>query len=200
VSEDRRPTGRDPIVAEPDSLVGRACSVCQTAIDRGEAACLCPACRTPYHRSCWEEIGGCATYGCQCSPEPVKPPRDESGAREAWGDEKICPNCGQQILSAAVKCRFCRAKFPSATHMTGPEYQALRQREAELGPTRTWAVVFFIVSLMGVLAPAVVLAGGLWLWRSHGAIKRAGGVHQVFAYFAVGLSLIYCVVLAAFVM
>lgn len=29
---------------------------------------LCPACRTPHHRDCWEENGGCTVFGCSAAP------------------------------------------------------------------------------------------------------------------------------------
>ena len=183
-----------PLDAEPGSLVGRVCSVCQTPIDHGQAACLCPACRSPYHRECLDEIGGCATYGCRLMPQAAKPA--EPGERtEGWGDDKTCPKCGQQIRSAAVKCRYCKARFPSALPMTPPEYREWRQQQAQLAPTRTMAIVVFVASLLGCLGPVVLLGGGIWLWQAHDALKRVGGVHQVLAYFGIGLSIIYSILM-----
>ena len=186
-----------PLDAEPGSLVGRVCSVCQTPIDHGQAACLCPACRSPYHRECWDEIGGCATYGCDLMPQPAKP-ADEGGPRsEAWGDDKTCPKCGQEIRAAAVKCRFCRASFPSAVPMTRAEYREWSDQQAQLGPTRTFAIVLFSVSLIGCLAPIMFIVGLVWLKKSHDDLKRVGGVHQVLAYFGVALSAVYSLILLA---
>ena len=34
-----------------------------------EEATVCPSCNTPHHAECWEENGGCTTYGCKNSPE-----------------------------------------------------------------------------------------------------------------------------------
>ena len=184
-----------PLDAEPDSLAGRVCSVCQTAIERGEEACLCPSCRSPYHRGCWDEIGGCATYGCDLMPQRAKPADDGTGRQEGWGDEKTCPNCGRSIRSAAVKCRFCKATFPSSLPMEPGEYRVWRSQQAQLGPTRKFAIAVFVSSLFGCLAPLVLLVGGIWLWRSRADLRRVGGVHEVLAYFGVGLSVVYCLIL-----
>ena len=186
-----------PRDAEPDALAGRVCSVCQSVIGRGEAACLCPECRSPFHRGCWDEVGGCATYGCTFMPQLAKPVRDESRRQEVWGDEKACPNCGGQIRAAAVKCRFCGVRFPSSVPMSPEEYQEWRAKKAQLAPVRLFAIVLFALSVLGFLAPLAFPVGVVWLWRSHAALRRAGGLHEVFAYFGVGLSLIYCVIFVA---
>jgi hypothetical protein len=183
-------TRKGPQAVEPDALVGRVCSICQSTVQPGEAACLCPECRSPYHRECWDEVGGCATYGCRLMPQAAKPA--EPGERTTgWGDEKTCPKCGKIIRSAAVKCRFCRARFPSPLPMTEGQYGEWETQQARLAPTRTGAIVVFVASLLGCLGPLVLLGGGLWLWQQHEALKRVGGTHQVLAYFGLGLSAIY---------
>ena len=39
------------------------CSICYTVIAEGEAPKSCPDCQVEYHLSCWDEIGGCGSYG-----------------------------------------------------------------------------------------------------------------------------------------
>jgi len=193
-SEAEETTRKGPQAVEPDALVGRVCSVCQSTVQPGEQACLCPECRSPYHRECWDEVGGCATYGCRLMPQAAKPA--EPGARtDGWGDEKACPKCNRPIRSAAVKCRHCKAKFPSALPMSAEEYREWRRQQAELAPTRTVAIAVFVASLLGCLGPLVLLGGGLWLWKSHDALKRVGGAPQVLAYFGLGLSAIYSIIM-----
>lgn len=41
------------------------CPYCQTPIATDADGIRCPACRTPHHRQCWQENGGCAVYGCR---------------------------------------------------------------------------------------------------------------------------------------
>ena len=40
------------------------CPYCQSAILLQQDPFLCPICKTPHHRECWRENGGCTTYGC----------------------------------------------------------------------------------------------------------------------------------------
>jgi hypothetical protein len=43
---------------------GKVCPICQAQIRLGEDLRICEHCQSPFHRSCWEENGGCGTYGC----------------------------------------------------------------------------------------------------------------------------------------
>jgi hypothetical protein len=181
--------------AEPDALVGRLCAVCQTTLAQGEAACICSACRAPYHRECWDEIGGCASYGCEHMPQAPKEDVDEAGRGGAWGDVKECPRCHKEIRSSAVKCRFCKASFPSAVPMSTRDYLDWSKSRKELAPTRQTAIFFFVVGLLGFFAPLVLIAGLIWAIYNRVALARVGGVHQVLVYFAIGLSAIYTLIL-----
>jgi hypothetical protein len=188
------PAKQEPMAAEPDSLVGRTCGICQTPIGAGEPACICPACRSPYHRECWDEIGGCAVYGCERMPETVKAQPEEGEGPQGWGDEKTCPRCGKTIRSMAVKCRFCKARFPSGTPMTPAEYREWAATQARLRPARTHAIIVFVCSLIGCLAPVVFPVAAIWLWRTRDLLAKVGGIHQILAYGAVILSAFYCIV------
>ena len=48
----------------PDSHVGKTCPFCQTPIKPGANVITCPACGMPHHEDCWQENGGCTTFGC----------------------------------------------------------------------------------------------------------------------------------------
>ena len=48
---------------------GGTCAVCQSAIGPNEAVLVCPSCDQVHHRECWDEVGGCATYGCENAPD-----------------------------------------------------------------------------------------------------------------------------------
>jgi hypothetical protein len=39
------------------------CSICYTVLAEGEAVTACPECQQDYHKQCWDEIGGCGSYG-----------------------------------------------------------------------------------------------------------------------------------------
>ena len=66
------------------------CSICHALIQEQEAVHGCDRCGQDYHDDCWQENGGCATYGCEAAPiidKPVVMPTPGQG----WGDEKQCP-------------------------------------------------------------------------------------------------------------
>ena len=194
-------TAPEPLDAEPGSLAGLVCSVCQTPIERDEAACLCPECRSPHHRECWDEIGGCAIYGCTLMPRSEKPASAEQAGRgtEAWGDDKTCPRCGRQIRAAAMKCRFCHASFASALPMTAQEYYEWVRGQQQLRPTRSFAIGLFAASLVGILAPVTLIGGLIWMRGAKSALQRVGGTYQVLAWVGIVLSAIYSAIMVAFV-
>lgn len=43
---------------------GKVCAICQAQFRLGEELRICEHCQSPFHMSCWEANGGCATYGC----------------------------------------------------------------------------------------------------------------------------------------
>jgi hypothetical protein len=47
------------------NYIGKTCPFCQYAIKSERDAVLCPACKVPHHRECWQENGGCTTFGCK---------------------------------------------------------------------------------------------------------------------------------------
>src|SRR5437868_14130219 len=44
------------------------CPICQSAIGLQEEATVCPDCEQVHHKVCWQEVGGCSTYGCAQAP------------------------------------------------------------------------------------------------------------------------------------
>lgn len=44
------------------------CPYCQTNIKNKTEAVYCEICNTPHHKDCYQENGGCTTYGCRKNP------------------------------------------------------------------------------------------------------------------------------------
>lgn len=49
---------------EGSSKHPEVCPFCQTEIAPDAERVVCSSCGIPHHRECWQENGGCTTYGC----------------------------------------------------------------------------------------------------------------------------------------
>ncbi len=47
------------------SFTGKTCPFCQFPIKQDSETVLCSSCKIPHHRECWQENGGCTTFGCR---------------------------------------------------------------------------------------------------------------------------------------
>lgn len=139
------------------------CAICQTPIAEGEAATACPACATPYHKECWDEVGGCAMYGCPQVPQTEKRADLEIPAG-FWGREtKPCPACGQEIQALAVRCRHCRAELGSQVPQSRAEW-GRAQRLAGARPALSRRLLWLSVACVLPFTAPIAGALGLWLW------------------------------------
>lgn len=165
------------------------CSTCHTLVHPHDAAVTCDSCRAEFHRSCWDELGGCATYGCERAAEAGKPaPPQVVGA--GWGDTKSCPACGKAIGSGLLVC-MCGAQFPYADPMTAEDYRAWLAKGAELGKVRKALLVLFLVSLAGLTAP---VTGAIAVWiarRERHRMEGPDGTYLAMGYGAGALGATY---------
>ncbi len=46
------------------SHIGKTCSYCQFPIKQDSVITVCPACKIPHHRDCWQSNNGCTTFAC----------------------------------------------------------------------------------------------------------------------------------------
>ncbi len=56
-------------VPAPAEAGGKICPYCRFPIKPGQEITTCPECGVPHHAECWQENGGCTTYGCRASPQ-----------------------------------------------------------------------------------------------------------------------------------
>ena len=54
--------------AKGADYLGATCPYCQSGFLPHEDVLVCRACEIPHHRECWQENGGCTTYGCENGP------------------------------------------------------------------------------------------------------------------------------------
>jgi DNA-directed RNA polymerase subunit RPC12/RpoP len=179
---------------------GRMCSICLSAVAAGETLVACDQCELPFHEECWNENGGCATYGCARAPRTVKAAGGAAPATSAWGDVKKCPACGREIRSIAVKCRFCGASFGGVDPITPEEYRAQRASRAAVARAQAIALSLFVASLLGCTAPATLAASLAWVLMNRKMLRSMAGGHFVIAIASIAISAAYCLLFVVFVL
>lgn len=165
------------------------CSICYTLLATGEAQTSCPECQVDYHQSCWDEIGGCGSYGCKraaVAEKPALPVLVGAG----WGDAKECPACGAHIGSSMLMCR-CGARFPWADPMTKADYDEWFRAESRRKSARTALIWMFLLSLFGITAPVVGPIAGLFAYRRRKDLASAGGTYLAMGYGSAALGTCY---------
>lgn len=91
------------LIAEP----GR-CPFCASAVaPKGDDVVRCPRCKTPHHKECFAENGGCGMYGCEAQALPSVREAAAPPARRKGADEKYCSECAAVIKAKAVICPAC---------------------------------------------------------------------------------------------
>lgn len=64
--------------AAPGTENAIVCGVCQWPISSDTPSMSCPECGVRFHSECWEQNGGCCSYGCSkvgCLPRPESEPQ-----------------------------------------------------------------------------------------------------------------------------
>ncbi len=46
-------------------FIGKTCPFCQFPLKAESSVAVCSDCKMPHHRECWEQGGGCTTFGCR---------------------------------------------------------------------------------------------------------------------------------------
>ena len=101
---------------------GTTCAYClwRFSRDPDEVVTVCPSCATPYHTECFDENGGCATFGCAnwvntqgpgvpgavVAPPPQQQFQPPPATVTAAAQVPVVP-VGQQPSPPAVRWNFC---------------------------------------------------------------------------------------------
>jgi hypothetical protein len=185
-------------LADPRAA-GATCPICQTAIGPDEASLVCPACDQVHHRECWNDVGGCATYGCDNAPKTEKT-EVATAPLAAWGDTKRCPACGETIKSIALRCRYCGTDFETVDPLSLKDLRSQVGKEERLRTTKTIVIALFVVSIAGCLAPLAAIASLAYVLLQHRAIAKAGPTYMVMGYSATAISILYSILMVLFLL
>ena len=181
----------EPVPATPATGLGVTCPICSTEITDADAVNKCPSCEQAHHGECWDEVGGCSTYGCEHAPEQEKGSEGRR-ALTAWGDTKECPRCGEEIKSIALRCRYCGAKFETVDPLSRREYrQGVRDRK-DAQSMKTWVIL--CLALTPCLAPITMIVAAAVFLPKRNLIAKAGPIYPVLAYASVVLGGVICLV------
>ncbi|MBU0717992.1 MAG: hypothetical protein KJ749_07075 [Planctomycetes bacterium] len=106
-------------------IAGKLCTICQTKIDAGEEVRNCTRCHSSFHVSCWDEVGGCGTYGCEEAPGATS----SSGSASATGagtsqpkapsPEQLTKGASTMAAPAGRRCRPHGYRAVSAAVLVG---------------------------------------------------------------------------------
>jgi len=169
------------------------CSICYTVLAQGEAVIACPECQQDYHKQCWDEIGGCGSYGCKQAAVAQKPPVPVLvGA--GWGDSKPCPSCGLQISSSLLVCS-CGARFPWADPMTVEDHRGWLAQQGAIARARSLLIVLFLLSLIGVTSPIAGAIAGIYAWSKRSLLAGTGGTYLAMGYGSAAIGSVYALLI-----
>ena len=90
-----------------ENYVGKNCPFCKTPITEEDAVKVCPACGIPHHEGCWQENGGCTTFGCS----------EQHYEEQHTNPTDVCTNCGAPLGDGQLFCPKCgtaKAAAPKA--------------------------------------------------------------------------------------
>jgi hypothetical protein len=174
------------------------CGICQTAVAAEEARCDCPECRAAYHADCWQENKGCAVYGCSKVPETELRESLEIPV-SYWGQEKKpCPNCGKEIMAAAIRCRSCGAEFASARPEDRREFRQRKEVESHAPKLRQHTVLLVVFAAIPFTAPIAALYGYFWYGSKKDELNTLPRLYPTLAKIAIGLGVAQTAGIAAF--
>ena len=156
------------------------CTICHTLIKTGNETARCSECDNVYHQSCWDEMGGCATYGCSEAPVAEKT-APTSGHGRGWGDTKACPVCNREINSSLLMC-FCGARFPYADPMTHEAYSEYLEDLAARKRARNLLLMLFFFTGAGFPGPITGPLAGIYAYQKRGLLTGQAG-----SYVALGI-------------
>jgi len=132
----------------------KVCPVCCTEIEKYDSGSLtlCQDCKMTYHKDCWIDNKGCATYGCP-SAGSLNPPIEKIEIPiDSNQSDTICTQCSTHHAPGITICWFC-----------GHELKNVKT-DNELMETNVLLMIFLTVITVGIYR-------AIWFLRRRDAIN-----------------------------
>lgn len=171
------------------------CGICRTPVGPDDARAECPRCGAGYHQECWQENGGCAVYGCPQAP-PTEKWQGVDIPPAHWGQErKPCPQCGTEILAAALRCRQCGTVFASSDPQSAEDFQRRKDATCRRDKARTQTVWMFALSVFPFTAPVAFVWGLFWRAQHREELAALPSLHAALSTIGIWVSGVQTVLL-----
>jgi hypothetical protein len=164
-----------------------------SAIEQGQSVHRCPDCDIVHHQECWQEVGGCGTFGCKQAPAIDKSEQSVQAPLTAWGDTKECPVCGETIKSIALRCRYCGMEFSSVDPLSAADLRNQFAKRKETDNFKKIVVGAFAAAIPGIFAPFTLLFGLIYFLPRRDQLTKAGPLFKILGWTSIVLSGLYCV-------
>jgi zinc-ribbon domain len=162
------------------------CPYCLHPVTEDQAVQQCPSCQQGHHQECWDDLGGCAIYGCE-RMVPVQKPEE---MHSFWGvTEKKCPICAESIAVGDLKCPYCGTDFEDVRPVSRDD--VLRRDEEAPDPLRKTALKMLILSALGVTSPFVLIWGSIWYMLHRREIAGQSSTARALILIALGVAALY---------
>ena len=147
------------------STTNNNCPVCCTAIEQGDEVVVCPDCSMQYHKDCWNDNNGCATYGCKSAgclnppPMTVDVTTDAPYSNPQGGGSIHCPHCNTSLEQGSTFCWSCGKEVngnPEITMFTAfLKYGSCKGR-ASRKEYWLWTLFFAIICVISSIIDAAI--------------------------------------------
>ena len=174
----------------------KICSICQISILPDERIKSCEKCQTEYHDECWNENGGCGTYGCEMAPVSEKGLNERVREDVYWGAEtKVCPMCGETIKVSELSCPYCKEQFSTIAPISSQEVKDRYAKKPRKIEENKGAIIILIFGLLGITAPFTLIFGGIWYNKNGGKLREASPIHNLLAIVGLLVSVFYTILI-----
>jgi len=172
------------------------CAICQTSLLPNEAIKICDRCKAEYHVECWNENGGCGTYGCEMAPMKDKGQSEQAVEDIYWGAKtKVCPMCGETIKISELSCPYCKSNFDTVAPISTQEVKDKLTKKPRKIEENKGAIKVFIFGLLGITAPLNLIFGGIWYKANRWKLREASPIHNLLAIIGLSVSVFYSILI-----